>query len=61
MSTRSNAPELDVRSVGTGTRPHLLKAAGAKHILEMLEEALFLSTVRPATVAGRQSNRRRSA
>ncbi len=38
--------ELGVRFLGTGTRPHLLKAAGARHILETLEDALFLSTVR---------------
>ncbi len=42
--------ELGVPFVGTGTRPHLLKAAGAKHILELLEETLFLSTVQAATV-----------
>ena len=47
--------ELGVRFVGTGTRPHLLKAAGAKHILEMLEEVLFLSTVRAAAVPELQS------
>jgi phosphoglycolate phosphatase-like HAD superfamily hydrolase len=37
--------DLGVRFVGTGKRPHLLKAAGAQHIFETLEEALFLSTV----------------
>ena len=42
--------ELGVRFIGTGTRPHLLKAAGAKHILEMLGETLFLSTLRAAVV-----------
>lgn len=42
--------ELGVRFVGTGTRPHLLKAAGARHILEGLEEALFLSAVQAAVV-----------
>ena len=47
--------ELGVRFVGTGTRPHLLKAAGAKLILEILEEALFLSTVRAAAVPELQS------
>ncbi len=40
--------DLGVRFVGTGTRPHLLRAAGAQHILEALEEALFLSTVQVA-------------
>ncbi len=42
--------ELGVRFVGTGTRLHLLKAAGARHILEGLEEALFLSAVQAAVV-----------
>jgi phosphoglycolate phosphatase-like HAD superfamily hydrolase len=42
--------DLGVRFVGTGTRPHLLKAAGAQHVLEMLEEALFISTLQAATV-----------
>ena len=42
--------ELGVRFIGTGTRPHLLNAAGAKHILEMLGETLFLSTLRAAVV-----------
>ena len=44
--------ELGVPFVGTGTRPHLLKAAGAKHILELLEEALFLTTLRAAAMPG---------
>ncbi len=47
--------KLGVRFIGTGTRPHLLKAAGAQHILEMLEEALFLKTVRAAAVPEPQS------
>lgn len=42
--------ELGVRLVGTGTRSHLLRTAGEKHILAMLEEALFLSTVRAEAV-----------
>jgi phosphoglycolate phosphatase-like HAD superfamily hydrolase len=42
--------DLGVRFVGTGTRPHLLKAAGAQHVLEVLEEALFLSMARAAVV-----------
>jgi phosphoglycolate phosphatase-like HAD superfamily hydrolase len=37
--------DLGMRFIGTGTRPHLLKAAGAQHILEVLEEALFLAAV----------------
>lgn len=37
--------DLGMRFIGTGTRPHLLQAAGAEHIFEILEEALFLSTI----------------
>lgn len=48
--------DLGVRFVGTGTRPHLLKAAGAQHILEVLEEALFLSAVKAAIVPGLHRN-----
>ncbi len=44
--------DLGVRFVGTGTRPHLLKAAGALQIIEAFEEQFFLSAVRAAVVPG---------
>ncbi len=44
--------DLGVRFVGTGTRPHLLKAAGALQIIETLEAALFLEAVHAAVVPG---------
>jgi phosphoglycolate phosphatase-like HAD superfamily hydrolase len=48
--------DLGVRFIGTGTRPHLLQAAGALHIMEELEEALFLSTAQAAIVPGLRSS-----
>lgn len=43
--------ELGVPFIGTGTRPHLLRAAGAEHVLELFEESLFLSAVQSAFAA----------
>ncbi len=40
--------DLGLPFVGTGTRPHLLKQAGAEHIIEVLEQALFLGAVEAA-------------
>ncbi len=43
--------DLGVHFVGTGSRPHLLRDAGAPHVMEVFEEELFMSAVRAMAVA----------
>ena len=45
--------ELGVRFIGTGSRLHLLKKAGAEHTAEVLDEALLWNLVASAAVQRR--------
>jgi phosphoglycolate phosphatase-like HAD superfamily hydrolase len=45
------ARELGIRFIGTGSRPHLLKQAGAEHIIEVLGKDLLQHFLSPLSTA----------